>query len=97
MTTSYIEVTQQDINDGVPGQACSCPVAKAISRELGIKIPQDVIVGPDALSVWLRVDYWNNNYKQYETVLPHKVRKFIKHFDESKPVEPFHFTLKWDE
>ena len=33
-----IQVTQQDIDEGVPATAWGCPVAKAISRVLGRKV-----------------------------------------------------------
>ncbi len=35
MITVKVEVTQQDIENGVPGHPWHCPIARALSRALG--------------------------------------------------------------
>lgn len=43
-----VEVTQQDIDTGIPSEACDCPVAKAIARlcksDVSISVCCDIII-----------------------------------------------------
>lgn len=43
-----VEVTQQDIDTGIPSESCDCPVAKAIARlcksDVSISVCSDLII-----------------------------------------------------
>ena len=73
-------VTKQMIKDGKPDNVCFCPVALAIKAKLpklSFRIEASVVVIES-------VGYFE---------LPQRTIRFIKKFDEGKPVRPFTFCL----
>jgi len=79
-----IRVTKKHIQDGVQNSKCACPVALAMKEYFGFDAFEDADVGQVYLSI--------SNFVLTERV-PSSVRKFIKQFDEGKPVKPFTFEL----
>lgn len=79
-----IEVTQQDIDNGVPGDAESCPVALACQRT----IPgcHDLTVGDDTIEFDIDGDAMAFD-------LPAEVATFVHRFDCKDAVAPFAFDL----
>lgn len=77
-----IEVSAEDIANGIPTAACSCPVALAVHRLLG---PGEVTVTADAHGAWIEADgsTW---------VLLDPGHRFIELFDDGLPVQPGTFT-----
>lgn len=86
MKTIKVKVTQEHINEGVPGKPCKCPIALAI-REQG---NEDVSVSP-----WNVAFFLPNGDKLYYR-LPYEAQQFIKNFDSSVNriyAKPFEFEL----
>lgn len=73
-----IQVTQEDIDQGEPGEPESCAVAKAIRRQLK---PQHVQV-TDVIEI---------NNSDFEA--PPAVIEFIERYDHGHRVQPFEFDL----
>jgi hypothetical protein len=82
-----IIVTQKDIDKGVPSSCYECPIAYAFKRAVKNNIRYGCCIGSNYI-----VHCPDGKWNRYE--LPKEARKFIKHFDNSKPVEPFSFELK---
>lgn len=80
-----IEVTQEDIDKGVPENCSKCPVARAIERTLPNPSPS-IAVDPEVIE-WFDGDQWQFRYTKV------KVQTFIERFDAGKPVKPFSFEL----
>jgi hypothetical protein len=81
-----VEVTQADIDRGVPGDACGCPVALAATRATG----KLVSVGP------VTIRYAHNMHR---VKLPAAAERFIHNFDlhpEQGRVVPNPFTFEID-
>lgn len=79
-----IQVTRKDIDCGIEGDAISCPVARAIEREIGT----DVSFRVDAEATWIRgIPFWH----------PPKIARWICRFDAGHPVKPmgFEFSNNW--
>lgn len=74
-----IEVTQEDIENGVPCKSLYCPIALAVSRKLGI---------PVYIGIYTVCAEHNDLAK-----LPYKATKWITQFDIGRKVEPFSFDL----
>lgn len=86
--TYLIQVTADDIREGVREDCCKCPVALAIYRA-GIVL---VGVRNDEIEVVVGETYLN-------LPLPEPARDFIANFDESRPdyrrePEPFNFEIE---
>lgn len=83
MNTKTIEITQKDIEKGVKSSAARCPVALAIMRAFDC---ENVIVF---------------KYIQVEDNIcietPPNVFKWLVDFDYDEEVEPFSFTVEYDE
>lgn len=81
-----VEVTQEDINRGVPSDADRCPVALALKRRFPKSAPDLhvennlVIYAPEG------------DTKRFQ-VPPEEVQRFTMKFDEGKPVEPLTFAF----
>jgi hypothetical protein len=76
-----VQVTERDVRRGETGSISSCPVARAVRRELDWK--RTVVVGGSFLDVGC-----------YETAeLPEAVRKFIRLFDFHGEGKPFSFSV----
>ena len=78
-----IEVTQDDIDNGLRIDCELCPVAKAIVRATG-KQARVSAVG---------VFFFPETPSAKQIFLPSKVQLFIKSFDRKEPVQPFSFDL----
>lgn len=74
-----VSVTQDDIDSGYRNSCTNCPVARAMSRELG----KDITIP----SRWA----WFDGERK---ALPFIVSTFIARFDNSLPVEPFTFEVQ---
>lgn len=85
MATSYtIEVTQEDIDKGVPGNPCSCMVARAVRRRFA-KHKKSVQV------------FYGGVYVGNRTFdLPKVAIRKMYDFDERRPVTPFTFIMETD-
>lgn len=84
-----IEVTQLDINMGVPRNGCMCPIYFSTVRKL-IEIDYDfrcIIISSTHVRICM-----HNNYSKISP-LPVEAITFIRLFDENEPVEPFTFNL----
>lgn len=79
-----IEVTQEDIDTGIPGSACGCPVALAF-RRLGFHFA-DVAARSCFLAVGL------TDGRVYS--LPSIAADFISNFDTGREVKPLSFELE---
>ncbi len=78
MKDYVIEVTQGDIELGIEGSLCGCPIARALSR---------MFPGFNGVSrVSCEID--GSRY-----MLPDIAREFIRRFDRGLSVAPFTFTL----
>lgn len=85
MKTIHIEVTQDDINRGIPKNACRCPIALAVRRTTGV----ECAVRPCG-------SYLHQNGSGIDVVsfaLPDIASRFIKMFDEYGSVQPFSFDI----
>lgn len=80
MTTYTINVTQDDIDNGVPDRAHLCPIAKAVNRDTGGRF---VSVGSKTI-LTVPGDH---------QLLPDKAVRFIRRFDNRRRVKPFTFEL----
>ena len=74
-----IEITKEDIEKGIPGDKCACPVALAILRAGDF---WNISVGSEEMIV--------NNTKH---TAPTIVKIFVWRFDRGAAVEPFKFVL----
>lgn len=94
MGTVTIEVTQEDIDNGVGGNCAYCPVARAAARAFPDK-PM-VRVGSNILWVF---DTLDTRRPRMEYTLPVKASDFIARFDKHGPeaVAPFTFTIDTSE
>lgn len=86
-----VEVTQEDLEQGTPGDCSYCPVARAFERALGYAVE----VGQHTF--WRRPlrDPLLGLGEVYQ--LPVKVQAFIKGFDDANTrddVTPFKFTVE---
>jgi hypothetical protein len=79
-----VEVRQEHINKGWPGEPTWCPLYLAIREVL-----------PNILYVnFTHVVYWKfEGEKRSKYRLPGTARKFVRDFDRLKKVEPFIFVL----
>ncbi|QGJ92042.1 hypothetical protein SEA_KEELAN_78 [Gordonia phage Keelan] len=79
-----VEVTQEDIDLGKPGDPKSCPISRAIQRKRGV-VRATTMPGEAYVT---RPDRWTY-YK-----MPRKAMQFVLDFDQLKSVEPFTFETK---
>lgn len=85
MDTLEIDVTDEDIIDGVKGSPYFCPVAIAVARKF--HNPNTIIrVTCDRIIVGLPDQRW------FSYTQPPKVRQFVALFDRGDIVKPFKFT-----
>ncbi len=85
-----INVTAEDIREGLRGDCFRCPIALAIKRDTGfdcdVYSPEHIFLG-DGPSII------RNKYRPVEKDA-FVVADFIDSFDNQKPVEPFTFELE---
>lgn len=77
----FIQVKQEHINRGQRHTATACPIALAISEQLGT----EAIVGPEFANVVL------SDLELQRFRLPRSAVRFIRRFDQGEPVAPFRF------
>jgi hypothetical protein len=82
-----IDVTQEDINAGVPRDSCRCPIAHAIDRAIGSTSMDCVSVNAFKVSVW------RDERRLWSALTPPDLIDFIKAFDHDRDVKPFSFDL----
>lgn len=80
-----IQVTQDDIDRGVRGNVCFCPVALAVKRATS----ETVYVSGMRIRIIKKA-----NGKALEAPTPSEVSCFIAAFDHYATVEPFEFDLE---
>lgn len=86
-----IKVTQRDINSTKKNyDSDSCPVARAIQRELGDRVCVEHSYYRDAITI---------EFGGLELVAPRSVSRFVKKFDNKgkKAVKPINFYLNIEE
>ena len=88
MSRVLIEVTQEDIKNGVRGDPCNCPTAHAATRATHGTVP---------LRVGALVIKFGPIGSSVASKLPIEAREFIYDFDWGKPVEPFSFEIELPE
>jgi hypothetical protein len=89
-----INVTQEDIDQGVASDPCNCAIARALLRSvpelLGVEVDTTCIQGHYATG-------WNTATfdadPECPTFPPCSVRSFIGEFDSRNPVQPFSFEV----
>ncbi len=81
-----ITVTQQDINFGVQGGRCTCPVAVAIRR---------ILAAPYYVLVYGKISLRRPSSRITKRIdIPDSVRTFVTEFDRGNPVQPFDFDIE---
>ncbi len=88
-----IKVTKEDIRYGHPRSAYTCPVARAMARELGTG-NANLSVSPGSTTPssnlgWRVHDYRHEKYYY----LPLSVSRTIERYDSTGKMEPFEFHL----
>jgi hypothetical protein len=86
-----IKVTADDITEGVAGDCCRCPVARATLRALRPLFNCVRVAGPYA-RLLESPDLMDTVGVKVE--LSEHVQRWISTFDSEKPVKPFTFTLE---
>ena len=105
-----IEVTQKDIDMGVPDNCNSCPIAIALKRHLKSDAIKVAVGGTpfeeserntmDAEPIYFEIDktrYYSNSFAK----MKYAIRLFVNDFDKwgaTKNIKPFSFDLdlsKW--
>lgn len=84
-----LKMIQADIDNGVIGDPCWCPIANMIARELNISDmarKDNINVDTDAIKV--KGCYIFSNYLPLKARVPSHIRKFIDDFDDELEVEP---------
>lgn len=82
-----VEVTAELIETGIPQNASSCPIAKALKPHL--KPYQHAVVK----LTYFNIEYLGDAVETYK-LLPKAARDFIRTFDSGAPVEPFDFEIE---
>ena len=85
--TKVINVTDRDIELGVPREDGACPVARAVARSFKKKIGTFSVAG----------DISRELHGEYLTLcfVPKEARNFIKRFDNDRGVAPFSFVIEY--
>lgn len=78
-----VNVTEECIRTGIPGDCQNCPIANAI-MESGF----EAVVGDDTIGVQVR-----HGQSEVYVATPFPAARFIADFDAGSPVEPFSFEL----
>ena len=101
-----VEVTKDDIRQGVRKDACQCPIAIALTRAIKSQIEDSTGIEPEDMSVEVDFDdirYWNHDISGDEfNLFPvdeedwYEIKNFIENFDLGNDVEPFVVELKYN-
>ena len=89
MAQKTFHITMEDIEKGYRANCTRCPVACAISREVGRTV---YVVGINGLETG-RVEYLTGDGRRVAQALPYKVGKKILCYDQTGVMEPFVFAL----
>lgn len=83
----HVEVTEDDIRQGIRGECGTCPLARALNRvvesQWKVKVYSFHAQLEDAADLW-------------EAVLPNSAEDFVASFDRGGPGEPFAFDLSFN-
>ena len=82
-----IRVTADHIAEGERGNPCACPVALAVRDQTGAQI---AYVDMATVAITRR----NHDFEAHS---PPQVSHFVDAFDHGHPVEPFEFTVTWQD
>lgn len=89
MAKIKINVTQDDIEQGKRNCGNHCAIARAVKREIEELVPYDVT--PEIGGLF--GDFYVSHVGSFDVKLTRKAAKFIRDFDNGRPVKPFSFTL----
>ena len=91
--TLSVNVTDDDIFQGEPGECDTCPIALAIERAAEKISRRGDWVHAEVFTehAWLRI-----GPNRYRASLPQSVQDFIGRYDNALPAEPFEVTLLWE-
>jgi hypothetical protein len=89
MAHTTFHITQDDIQQGHREDCTRCPVARAISREVGRQV---CVVGINGLTPG-RVEYLTDDGRHVAQDLPPMVGEKILCYDHTGEMEPFVFAL----
>jgi hypothetical protein len=85
-----VDVTEEDIQQGVRFRPCECPIARAIARTVDGLIPG----GCKAVTVWpLSGITIGAADRFYHAPSPEGAFEFIRKFDEGDPVQPISLVV----
>ena len=88
------EVSQEDIDKGIPRECRFCPVARAVQRGIGRRGWVVEVKGRSITFLLWRDWQTGGGIKRSVTLdLPWEVKNLIWDFDDGKPIEPFSFEL----
>ncbi len=82
-----INVTQEDINGGIPKSCLYCPIAIAVKKKLKSEFICSV-----GISLSIR-DKETGKYLYQTDMFNHETSLFVKNFDVEYPVKPFNFKI----
>lgn len=87
-----INVTQQHIDQGEPGNCTGCPTALAINDAIEAS-PRYHAKAKAQVGRGLVIISWPNSTLKLYHDLPHAAHNFVGLFDTKQPVQPFTFNL----
>lgn len=102
-----VEVTKDDIRQGVRKDACQCPIAIALRRAIKSQIEDSTGIEPEDIGVEVvdsgDIRYWNHNISGEDfNLFPvdeedlYEIKNFIENFDLGNDVVPFNVELEYN-
>jgi|TARA_R100000482_G_scaffold103752_1_gene46577 hypothetical protein len=101
-----VEVTKDDIRQGVRKDPCQCPIAIALRRAIKSEIEDSTGIEPDDMDVEVDFDdirYWNHDISGDEfNLFPvdeedwYEIKNFMENFDLGNDVKPFNVELEYN-
>jgi hypothetical protein len=93
-----IDVDQQDIDEGVPGNPVLCPIARAARRALEFKDPFFETRRLSVDGFYIDIHHYTSDFnliKSVEAPLPLRARRFVADFDCHFDIaRPFSFRVR---
>lgn len=86
-----IDVTDEDIREGDPQEAMSCPIALALQRKYGDKAGPWVGDTDGEVDIYDEKGNWEDHV---EFLHSQDSARFVKNFDRGRPVRPRRFRLR---
>lgn len=86
MITLKVQVTEDDIKQGVRNECENCPIAKAICRAANYQYIVDV-VGPE-------VYFYSSRGDKPKAFLPIEITQAIVMYDSNGPMSPMEFDIE---